>query len=191
MGTQILRPTPVKRDKGDWLVQGPWGRRYFEPMSNVEFYSQLHRELVASGVLPSDSLRPSNKNHGHVTMAVIQSSWIGGRWVRDEPFADRLKMLRNQANFTQEQLAQRSNLDIGTIRQLEQGTRTNPLWQTVCALARGLDRDVLAFVGTDAWQPESEEDRKKREDAEKSHIIETGTESFRFRRTMERRKKRP
>ncbi len=173
MGSQILRPTKVKREKGEWLIQGPWGRRTYPPMRKVELYERLHRELIDSGVLKPDSPQPSNKYHDHVTMAVMRSSWIDGRWVRDEPLAPRLKKLREQANLTQEQLAEKSSLDVGTIRQLEQGTRTNPQWQTICALARGLDKDVLVFVGTDAWQPpESEEERKKRKQAEKLLIIE-------------------
>jgi DNA-binding XRE family transcriptional regulator len=143
----------VKRDKGEWLIQGPWGRRKYDPMSKVELYRQLHRELLESGVLPADSLGPSNKYHSHVTFTVMRSSWIDGRWVPDEPFAARLKNLRENAALTQEQLADKSALDVGTIRQLEQGTRTSPQWQTVCALARGLERNVVVFVGTDAWQP--------------------------------------
>jgi DNA-binding XRE family transcriptional regulator len=125
MSSQILRPTTVKRQKGEWLIQGSWGQRKLDPMSNVSLYEQLHRELIASGV-PVDSQPPSNRYHSHVTMAIHQSSWIEERWVRDEPFAARLKKLREQAKLTQEQLAEKSNLDVGTIRQLEQGTRTNP-----------------------------------------------------------------
>jgi transcriptional regulator with XRE-family HTH domain len=103
----------------------------------------------------------------------MRSSWIDGCWVPDEPFAARLKRLRQQANLTQEQLAEKSALDVGTIRQLEQGNRTNPQWQTVCALARGLAVHVFVFVGTEDWQPpESEEERRKREQPEKRHIIE-------------------
>jgi len=153
MGSQILRPTTVKRQKGEWLIQGPWGRRKYAPMSKVTLYEKLHHELIAGGVLLPDSPGPSNLYHDHVTMAVMESSWIEDRWVRDEAFAARLKRLREQAKLTQEQLAEKSGLDVGTIRQLEQGTRTNPLWQTVCALARGLEKDVLVFVGTDGWQP--------------------------------------
>jgi DNA-binding XRE family transcriptional regulator len=122
-------------------------------MSKVSLYGQLHRELIAGGVLPPDSPGPSNRYHDHVTMAVMRSSWIEDRWVTDEPFAARLKKLREHAELTQEQLAEKSGLDVGTVRQLEQGTRTNPSWQTVCALARGLEKDVVVFVGTDGWQP--------------------------------------
>lgn len=150
MGSQFLRP---KGKTGNWLIQGPWGRRKFDPMSKVTLYGHLHRELIASGALPADSLQPSNRYHSDVTMAVAHSSWIENRWVPDESFAARLKKLREEAMLTQEQLAGRSALDLGTIRQLEQGTRTNPQWQTVCGLARGLEKDVLVFVGTDGWQP--------------------------------------
>lgn len=168
MGSQILRPK-----KEEWIIQGSWGRRTFEPMSKVDLYGRLHRELIKSGVLPADSPQPSNKYHDHVTMAVMKSSWINERWVPDEYFADRLKKLRQQANLTQEQLADKSSLDVGTIRQLEQGTRTNPQWQTACALARGLEMDVVVFVGTEGWQPpETADERKKRELAEKVMIIE-------------------
>ena len=153
MGSQILRPTTVKRQKGEWLIQGPWGRRKCDQMSKVSLYEQLHRELIASGVLPDDSPAPSSHYHNHVTMAIMGSSWIDERWVGDEPFAVRLKKLRDQSKLTQEQLAEKSGLDVGTIRQLEQGTRTNPLWQTICALARGLGKDIIVFVGTDGWQP--------------------------------------
>lgn len=152
MASQILRPTKAKRQKGDWQIQGSWGRRSYPAMNKVDFYQVLHRELIESGLLPADSPSPSNRYHNHVISAVMQSSSIEGRWVRDEPFASRLKQIREQASLTQEQLAQKSELDIGTVRQLEQGTRVNPTWQTVCALARGLGKGVLAFVGTDGWK---------------------------------------
>ena len=164
MGSQILRPTPVKRQKGDWLIQGSWGRRQYPAMSGVTLYGELRRELIASGVLPADSPLPSNRYHYHITMAVTSSSWVGDRWVPDEPFAVRLKRLREHAKLTQEQLAEKSGLDLGTVRQLEQGTRTSPLWPTVCALSRGLDKDVVAFVGTEGWQPPNPEaDWKRRQ----------------------------
>jgi DNA-binding XRE family transcriptional regulator len=134
-------------------------------MSTVDLYDKLHRELIAGGVLPPDSPGPSNRYHDHVTMAVRESSWIEDRWVRDEPFAVRLKRLREQAKLTQLQLAERSVLDVGTVRQLEQGTRTNPQWQTICALARGLGKDVVVFVGTDGWQPpDADADWKARQE---------------------------
>jgi DNA-binding XRE family transcriptional regulator len=165
MGSQILRPTTVKRERREWLIQGPWGRRKYDPMSTVSLYEQLRRELIASGVLPADSPAPSNRYHDHVTMAVMRSSWIENRWVADESFAARLKKLRDQSKLTQEQLAEQCGLDVGTVRQLEQGTRINPQWQTICALARGLGKDVLVFVGTDGWQPpDADGDWKRRQE---------------------------
>jgi DNA-binding XRE family transcriptional regulator len=134
-------------------------------MSNIALYELLHRELTESGVLSATAPVPSNRYHGNVTEAVHHSSWIDGRWVHDELFAARLKTLRQDAKLTQEQLAEKSGLDVGTIRQLEQGTRRNPLWQTVCALARGLEKDVIVFVGTDGWQPpEPDVDWKRRQE---------------------------
>ncbi len=170
MGSQILRPTKVKGYKGEWVIQGPWGRRSYVAMSNVGLYEELHRELVAGGLLPARSPVPSRRYHGHVTAEVLRSSWIHDRWVRDEAFASRLRRLREQAGLTQENLADRSGLDVGTIRQLEQGTRTNPHWQTVCALARGLSIDVVGFIGTDGWQPpDPNGDWKRRRERSESH----------------------
>ena len=86
MGSLIQRPTRVKGEKGDWLIQGPWGRRTMPAMSKNELYQVLHRELIDSGVLPADSRAPSNRYHDHVTGTIMHSSWIAGRWVPDEPF---------------------------------------------------------------------------------------------------------
>jgi DNA-binding XRE family transcriptional regulator len=158
MGSQILCPN------GEWLIQGEWGRRKYGKEPKERFYRTIHRELINSGVLPSDSPVPSNRHHDQVTMNILHSSWIDDRWVLDEPFANRLKNLRDQAKLTQDQLAEKSSLDVGTIRQLEQGTRKNPQWQTVCALARGFEKDVVIFVGTDGWQPpDSNGDWKQRQ----------------------------
>lgn len=148
MGSQILRPNGE-----EWLIQGPWGRRNYGSVRKDQFYRKILDELIESGLAPSDSRTPSNRHHDHVIRPIMLGSWIEGRWVLDEPFAARLKKLRDQAKLTQEQLAEKSGLDVGTIRQLEQGTRTNPQWQTVCSLARGLEKDVVVFVGTDGWQP--------------------------------------
>ncbi len=153
MGSQILRPTATKGQKGEWVVQGSWGKRRYGPKSNVHFYEELFRELQASGVLSEHAAAPSRRHHDHVTTEVMRCSWMGDRWIQDEAFCRRLRSLREAAKVTQEDLAARSGLDVGTIRQLEQGTRTKPQWQSVCALARGLEVDVAAFVGTEGWQP--------------------------------------
>jgi transcriptional regulator with XRE-family HTH domain len=131
-------------------------------MSKVGLYERLHRELIDSGVLPANAPRPSNQYHRDVTLAVLGSSWIEGRWVPDETFAERLKKLRDQAKLTQEQLAEKSGLDVGTVRQLEQGTRRNPQWQTVCALAYGLKKEVIVFVGTEEVEQRLEWGQKER-----------------------------
>jgi hypothetical protein len=83
MASLILRPTTIKHEKGGWLVHGSWGKRTYPPMSKVEFYRRLHRELIDSGILPLDSPAPSNQYHQHVTMAVMHCSWTDGRWISD------------------------------------------------------------------------------------------------------------
>jgi len=145
MASQFLQP---KGKHGEWLLQGPWGERRLKPMSKISLYGLLHIELIKQGVLPPDSPSPSNRYHAHVTTAIKRSSFIEGRWMPDESFAKRLKRLREQVALTQEELATKCDLDVGTIRQLEQGTRRNPTWQTVCALARGFDKQIVIFVGT-------------------------------------------
>jgi DNA-binding XRE family transcriptional regulator len=124
-----------------------------EAMSKVDLYGKLHIELIESNLLPNNSIEPSRRHHTQVTMALLSSSWIQNKWIPDETFSSRLKRLRYEKQLTQETLAKRSGLDVGTIRQLEQGTRTKPLWQSVCALARGLDMDIIVFCGTDNWKP--------------------------------------
>jgi DNA-binding XRE family transcriptional regulator len=159
MSSQIRRPSMFMHEKGEWQIVGSWGRRVFPSMSKVALCTLLHRELINCGILPVDSPRPNKKYHSDVTDAVCRSSWIAGQWVADEPFAARLKKLRNRASLTQEKLAEKSRLDVATIHQLEQGTPTDPLWQMVCALARGLELDVVVFVGTDAWHNHPSEDQ--------------------------------
>jgi hypothetical protein len=87
MPTQLLRPTQVKGQKNQckWWAKGPWGRRPLGVMSANSLRRQLHGELIDSGLLPADSPAPSNSNHWHVTKAIYNSSWIGGRWVADGP----------------------------------------------------------------------------------------------------------
>lgn len=85
MSTQILRPVGrgQKKHERPWLLKGTWGKRECPPSSRVALYERLHGELVESGVLPADSLSPSNRYHDHVTMHVMGCSWINGRWVLD------------------------------------------------------------------------------------------------------------
>jgi transcriptional regulator with XRE-family HTH domain len=60
-------------------------------------------------------------------------------------FADRLRQLREQAGQTQEQLAERSRLPIGSIRNYEQGQR-EPRWVVVFRLAKALGVSCEAFA---------------------------------------------
>jgi transcriptional regulator with XRE-family HTH domain len=51
--------------------------------------------------------------------------------------------------MTQERLAAKANVPVATIRDLEQGRRTDPAWSTICKLATGLEVDLntLAQAG--------------------------------------------
>jgi DNA-binding XRE family transcriptional regulator len=61
-------------------------------------------------------------------------------------FSEKLRELREQANLTQEQLAQRSGVNLWTIRGYEQGRR-EPNWKGAIDLARALGVTVEAFAG--------------------------------------------
>lgn len=151
MSTQILRP-PIKgksKHETDWVLRGTWGEETRMPKSTSDFHREIQRELIEDGILPHNSPQASIKHRQHVTLEIMKCSRIEGHWVRDESFSDRLKKLREEAKLTQEQLAKASGLDLGTIRQLEQGTRINPRWGTVCSLAAGLKRAVVVFLGTE------------------------------------------
>lgn len=151
MSTQTLRPVKKGENKNlaKWLVQGSWGKRLYVPMSTSDFHKTIRDELIKDGVLPFDTPYSSIKHHQHITLELMKCSMIDGKWVKDESFASRLKRLREEAKLTQEQLADKAELDLGTIRQLEQGTRKNPQWHSVCSLAKALEKDVRAFTGTE------------------------------------------
>jgi DNA-binding XRE family transcriptional regulator len=61
-------------------------------------------------------------------------------------FSEKLRQLREQAELTQEQLAQRSGVNLWTIRGYEQGRR-EPNWKGAIDLARALGVTVEAFAG--------------------------------------------
>lgn len=84
MATMISRPTPPGGNKNDekWRLWGQWGERFLPPCSTGDLRDLLHSELVRDGVLPSNAPRPSNKHHSHITDALIDSSWVNGRWVK-------------------------------------------------------------------------------------------------------------
>jgi hypothetical protein len=85
MSTQFLRPTGPGQNKRNraWKLRGPWGERVFPASSKVVLYERLRDELLASGVLSSETSPPSNNHHEHVTLLIMESSWIGDRWMRD------------------------------------------------------------------------------------------------------------
>jgi transcriptional regulator with XRE-family HTH domain len=72
-------------------------------------------------------------------------------------FGDRLKELRTAANLSREELAEKSGLSRGGVRDLEQGVRS-PSWKTVQLLAKALNVDCTAFQ--DAPAPEKKTSRK-------------------------------
>jgi transcriptional regulator with XRE-family HTH domain len=59
-------------------------------------------------------------------------------------FGEKLKELRTQAGMTQAQLAELSDVPLGTIRDYEQGKR-NPLLSTAQKLARALNQPLDVF----------------------------------------------
>ena len=61
-------------------------------------------------------------------------------------FGERLRELREKAGMTQAQLADKSGLPIGSIRNYEQGQR-EPYWQVVFKLAASLGTSCEAFAG--------------------------------------------
>ena len=69
-------------------------------------------------------------------------------------FGEKLKELRTQAGMTQAQLAEISDVPLGTIRDYEQGKR-NPLLSTAQKLARALNQPLDVFP-----QPQTQRPRK-------------------------------
>jgi transcriptional regulator with XRE-family HTH domain len=68
-----------------------------------------------------------------------------------EWFAGRLRELREAANLTQQQLAERSGMTVRTITQLECGG-SRPSWETVLALAEVLQVELEEFAREPADQ---------------------------------------
>jgi transcriptional regulator with XRE-family HTH domain len=70
-------------------------------------------------------------------------------------FAEKLRQLRYAAELTQEQLAERSGINLWTIRGYEQGRR-EPNWKGVLCLAKALH--VTAEVFADCEESDSNEE---------------------------------
>jgi transcriptional regulator with XRE-family HTH domain len=62
-----------------------------------------------------------------------------------EPFASRLRQIREARDMTQRQLAEAAKLSQKTVSALEQGV-SQPAWLTVVALADALQVDIRAFL---------------------------------------------
>jgi transcriptional regulator with XRE-family HTH domain len=69
-------------------------------------------------------------------------------------FAEKLRQLRDAAGLTQEQLAERSGINLWTVRGYEQGRR-EPSWKGILSLARALG--VAAEVFADCDESATEE----------------------------------
>lgn len=71
-------------------------------------------------------------------------------------FALRLKELRQQAELSQADLAERCGVGVSTIRQFEYGMR-EPTFETLVKLADGLDVPLAAF------DPKAEKPKRRKE----------------------------
>ena len=76
-------------------------------------------------------------------------------------FSARLKELREQAGWSQKELAEKSGLNQRTISHWEQGLR-DPAWTSVLALARALNVSVLAFTKPPAAATSAKRGRPKK-----------------------------
>ncbi|MFL5341111.1 MAG: helix-turn-helix domain-containing protein [Gemmataceae bacterium] len=120
----------VVRGKKVWYVWGAeggqkWERPYPECHSRSEVYEVIRREIGL----------PATASRTDIVFALMNKTWTGSAWVDD--FALRLKALREQARYTQAQLAEKAGLSPQAIAALEQGTR-GPTWETVRRLALAL-----------------------------------------------------
>lgn len=78
-------------------------------------------------------------------------------------FKDLLRQLREEAGLTQQQLAEKANLPIGSLRSHEQGQRL-PSWAAVVKLAKALGVATDKFAECDeitAEEPEEKSASKK------------------------------
>ncbi len=73
-------------------------------------------------------------------------------------FAEKLRQLRDTAGLTQEQLAERSSINLWTIRGYEQGRR-EPNWKGVLTLAKALEVAAEVFAECDESASEQESAR--------------------------------
>ena len=137
MGTLLHRRGP---GKGNWYAYGPWGTKDYP--ETAELTTNGFRALLAKEIWGNDPKKYPDRDYRKAALAVLDYSWIGGRWVKDSDFGPLLKALREKAGMTQDQLAGKAGVPVATIRDLEQGRRTDPGWSTICKLATGLEVDL-------------------------------------------------
>lgn len=74
------------------------------------------------------------------------------------PFKDLLRQLREKSGLTQQQLADKAGLPVGSLRSHEQGQRL-PNWRTVVKLARALGVSVEVFSECDEVKDDEPEEK--------------------------------
>lgn len=94
------------------------------------------------------------RKHDRVRTAVplIRNLWLGA--LMSTSIGDRIRSLREFRDLTQEELAQRAEVSVDTIRKLEQGVRQSARLTTLRALARALDAQLEHLVGQPTVTPE-------------------------------------
>ena len=127
----------VVKGKKLWYVWGAkgdhkWEKFYPGVQSRSELFEQLREELGLQATTSRSS----------VIMVLRDKTWTGTEWVDD--FTLRLREKREEAGFTQVQLAEKAGLSPQAIAALEQGKR-GPTWDTVRRLAHALNVGVEAF----------------------------------------------
>ena len=58
---------------------------------------------------------------------------------------DRIRLMRLDAGFSQQDLSQLAGLTVGSISKLERGITTNPDWVTMVKIAKALETTTAAF----------------------------------------------
>jgi transcriptional regulator with XRE-family HTH domain len=85
-------------------------------------------------------------------------------------FAEKLQRLRGEAGLTQQELAERSGVSLGAIRDYEQGNR-EPLLSSAQKLAKALRVSLDVFPPAELPPPEKRKPRKRKEKKDGSVIF--------------------
>jgi DNA-binding XRE family transcriptional regulator len=149
-------PTFIHRHglgKGDWYAYGPWGKKDYQGTAHLT--RNGFREKLSKDIWGDDASKYPDGDYRKAAFAALDYSRIGDRWIRDTDFGPLLKELREKAELTQEALADKSSVPVATIRDLEQGRRTDPVWSTICKLATGLEVDLNTLAQAARAPPEA------------------------------------